>query len=348
MRRWTLSPLRYLASTRLARRAPRSLESLASRSWEIAPADSRVSRPAFSLEGQIERVTGWAFADEHPRRSMAGGVAEHAPTRGFLLENVWLLDGALYKGDAALRLTGRASHLPRLGADRLIERAALFCSPMGNRYFGQWLMDDCVTYPLAAAEGLPVTTNQPVNAHTPAYEDWLGMKPLRLDSAFFRELVVFEDVGQNRNKRARFRELGRKLLSHVEARDHPGVFILRGTTGERRLLENELELAERLREERGIRVLDPSKVGVPAIVAACAGAGTVIGVEGSGLIHGILVIREGGSILTLQPPNRFVSVYKDLADRDGQNFGFVVGRIDGDGFSIDPEEVERTLDLFPA
>jgi hypothetical protein len=346
--RFSLVTLGHLASTRLARRPAPPIESLAAAAWEIAPAEIRVSPRAFFLPGQLERVTGWAFSDEDPRASMGGGNARHAATRAFLLKDVWLLDGALYKDGAYSWLTPRSALLPRLRAEREIERGALYCSAMGNKYFGQWLMDDCATYPLAAAEGLPVTTDQVVNVHTSAYEAWLGMEPQRLHNAFFRELVVFEDFGQNRNKHRRFRGLGERLLSRVRVEDHPGVFILRGGTGERRLLENEMELAERLRDRRGFRIVDPAASDVPAIVAACAGSRTVVGVEGSGLMHGILLLREGGSILTLQPPNRFVKVYKDLADRDGQNFGLVVGLPENSGFHIDPEEVERTLDLFPA
>ncbi|MHC8354589.1 hypothetical protein ACYZTL_04945 [Pseudomonas sp. LB3P81] len=50
----------------------------------------------------------------------------------------------------------------------------------------------------------------------------------------------------------------------------------------------------------------------------------------------------------LQPPDRFVCFFKYLTDRDQQNFGFVVGTPAGSGFTIDPDEVERTLDLFPS
>ncbi|MNM93047.1 hypothetical protein D3C81_1054080 [compost metagenome] len=70
--------------------------------------------------------------------------------------------------------------------------------------------------------------------------------------------------------------------------------------------------------------------------------------EGSQLVHGVNVLRSGGSLLALQPPNRFVSYYKYLTDRDHQHFGFVVGTPQGDGFTIDIDEVERTLDLFPS
>jgi len=86
---------------------------------------------------------------------------------------------------------------------------------------------------------------------------------------------------------------------------------------------------------------------VPSIVAACAGAKVVIGVEGSQLVHGVNVLQPGGSLLTLQPPDRFVSYYKYLTDRDHQHFAFVVGIPEGDGFRIEIGEVERTLDLLP-
>jgi len=346
--RYTFAPIRSVVSRRLMQRHPDLLQDLAVKSWEIAPAETTMTPSAWYLPGQLERVTGWAFADEHPRREMEGTAVTHAATRAYLLENVWLLDGALYKDDGYSWLTPRSSVVPPLRADLDIQRAAIFCTAMGNKYFGQWLMDDCVTYPLAEAEGTPVMTDQAVNDHTPMYEDWLGMKPLRLHNAFFHELVIFDDFGQNKHKHHRFRTMSDKLRSHVAVKTHPGIFILRGSSGSRRILRNEQEIAERLRNRRGFRIIDPGRSDLPTIAAACAGARTVVGVEGSGLIHGVLLLQHGDSILTLQPPNRFVTVFKHLADRDGQHFGFVVGRPEGSGFVIDPEEVERTLDLFPA
>ena len=339
--------IQHVLRKRLAQKQSRTLESSAVKEWEIAPGETAIAPPAYFLTNQLERVTGWTFATEHPRRAMEGGRTVHGATRGFLLKDVWLIDGSLYKDDAYAWLLPRTSRWPRIKVESEIERGALFCSAMGNKYFGQWLMDDCATYQMAASEGIPVATAQPINIHTQGYEDWLGMKPLRLNNAFFRELVLFDDVGQNRHKHQRFRDMNKRLLSHVKVTPHPGVFILRGGTGELRLLHNEVELAEYLRERRGFSILDPAKTDVPTIVATCAGAQTVIGVEGSGLMHGILALKQGGSVLTLQPPDRFVKVYKDLTDRDFQHFGFVVGLAADKGFRIDPDEVERTLDLFP-
>ena len=334
---------------RLARRPARALEALADQSWEIAPAHVAPVPPALSLPDQWERAIAFSefSSREGDLRKLRGGTeVRHSPTRAFRLREVFLIDGILYKDGASRHLHPRSRWLPQVRVEEEIDRGALYCTIGGNRYFGQWLMDDCPTYPLAVAEGVPVTTAQPVNAHTPGYEAWLGMKPARTAAARFRELIIFDDVGQNPHKHGRFRGLGEKLRGQVAPRPHPGVFIIRGTTGARRVLRNEMEVAERLRDRRGFTIVDPSKQDVPAIVQACAGARLTVGVEGSGLIHGILMLEAGGGLLVLQPPHRFSAIYKDLTDRDRQQFGFVVGHPRDDDFWIDPEEVERTLDLF--
>lgn len=359
--KWSLAAYKHMFNTRVTRKPSLPLESLAVKTWEIAPGSSAIAPPAFYLPNQLERVTGWEealfFPHEHPRRTMEGvGRVEHGPTRGFLLKDVWMIDGALYKGNAKSWLTPAAGRLPGIRVESEIRRGALYCTTGGNKWFGSWLMDDCLTYRLACDEGVPVTTapfaaNASVTRngilHAPGYENWLGMKPVRLRNAFFHELVIFDDLSQNLDKHLRFRAMGEKLLSHVDVNAHPGVFILRGGTGELRRLRNEMEVAERLRDRRGLRILDPAKSDVPTIVAACAGARTVVGIEGSHLIHGVNVLPPGGSLLVLQPPNRFLCFFKYLTDRDQQHFGFVVGTPERDGFRIDPDEVERTLDLFP-
>lgn len=339
-----------IARRKLFRLDPKFIGSLAARTWEIAGVELSTTQPAFFLPNQLERVTGWAFASGHPQREMEGGIrVAHSPTTGLMLKNAWLIDGVLYNGDACSYLQPRSRHwFPLLHVENEIDHGAVYCTYGGNKYFGQWLMDDCVTYPLAAAEGIPITTDQPVNIHTPAYESLLNMKPSRIQSAFIKEVVIFDDVGQNRHKHNRFRSINERLLFHATAKPHPGVFILRGNTGEKRILRNEMELAEHLRDKRGFRILDPAKTDVQTILSTCAGAQTVVGVEGSGLMHGILLLQPGGAVLTLQPPNRFVFLYKHLTDRDHQHFGFVVGIAEENGFRIILDEVERTLDLFPA
>jgi len=348
--RWSLLPVKDMLRRKFFRKEPISLESVADKTWEIAPGETSVTRPAIFLPNQLERITDWVFSEgRDPRDWMKGGFeVKQTPTRGYMLKNAWLIDGVLYKDNACAYLHPRSSHLPpRLHVENEITRGAIYCTFPGNRYFGQWLMDDCLIYPLAMAEGIPISTDQPASPHTLAYESLLNMNPLRLHSAFLREVVIFDDTGHNSNRRERFWAMRDKLLSHAPPLSHPGVFILRGGTGERRIMHNEVELAEYLRDKRGFRIVDITKDDVPTMVKACAGAQVVVGVEGSHLIHGIQLLPPGGAVLTLQPPNRFCYSYKPKTDRDHQYFGFVIGFTDGDGFRVDPDEVERTIDLFP-
>ncbi len=106
----------------------------------------------------------------------------------------------------------QAQRVPPLSVEHEIDRGAIYCTHNGNAWFGTWLMEDCPTYALACNEGMPVTTapsaKYPIFTQAPAYEAWLGMQPHRLRTAFFRELVLFDDQSNNRDRHARYRAMG--------------------------------------------------------------------------------------------------------------------------------------------
>ena len=53
-----------------------------------------------------------------------------------------------------------------------------------------------------------------------------------------------------------------------------------------------------------------------------------------------------GGVVTIMPPFRFCTVLKDVANREGIKFGFVVGLQQEGELMADPDEVERTIDLM--
>jgi capsular polysaccharide biosynthesis protein len=171
------------------------------------------------------------------------------------------------------------------------------------------------------------------------------MVPRRVERARFEELVVFRDP-ENADRARRADRLRARLVGPGPFDRHPGVFLLRGATGAKRTLTDERGVAERLAAERGFRVLDPSASSVEEIVAACAGARVVAGVEGSHLFHGLALMPPDAALFVIQPPRRVVSLTKRLADRRGQRFAFLVAEGGADEFAVRPEEVARTLDLL--
>lgn len=330
---------------RLLGRENAELLSVAADSWEIAPGTEVEVRPAIMLPGQLERIRGSEFGSiEDVVRDFIGGFASmQGATKGYRLNDVLLHDGILYADGAMMHLRKRSKWSPFVVPAQELDTASIYESWMGNRWFGLWLANDCPTYRLTGETGNPFTIGMPTG-HKQDYEARFGMTPARGSSAWFRELFLFDDASNNRHKRHRADAM-RQMLAHDAMPSHPGVFLIRGNTGDPRILLNEREIAEHLNRTRGFQVLDPSHASVDEIARVCANARVVAGIEGSHLNHGFAVMPPNSCALAIFPPTRAVSVMKMLTDRQEQDFAVVIGEGSDEAFTADIGEIERTLDL---
>jgi hypothetical protein len=342
-----LRPLTHLFMRALGSSA-KELETAADECWEISPAEKRYIRPAKFLAGQLDRIRGTEFAaKEEIVQAFKGNFdAMEGPTLGFRLKHVDLVDGALYAGNAHKRLRKSSRLLPIHKRPEEIASGAFYESWVGNRWFGNWLSDDCLTYRLAESFDDPVTTVTEPNGHVSNYEALLGIRPKRLLQAHFNELIWFQDLPNNLGKRQRARDCGERLRAGCNAEPHPGVFLLRGATGLKRVLTNEHAIAEALAAKRGFRILDPSSLSVKEIIEACGSARIVAGVEGSQLLHGLAAMPADAALFVIQPPERVVAALKIVTDRQEQTYSFIIGEGGAEEFSASIDEIERTLDLL--
>ncbi|AGT11075.1 glycosyltransferase family 61 protein [Paracoccus aminophilus] len=343
---WSWRPLSYRLG-RLAGRGTRELAGLAVEREEIAPGEIRPVPPVIILPGQAERITRTEFA---PRdmvlRSLAGDPAEQiAPTLAWHLRDVDLIDGVLYTNGLSLHLH-RRTRLPRPARMEDAGSGALYETWVGNRWFGNWLLDDCLSYRLAEAAGQPVTTRSGSGGHVPRYETLLAMAPRRVGDVHFDELIVFDDHANNTNRLARAQDMRRRLIGAGHPTPSPGVFLLRGHSGDQRRLLNEDELAARMARDFGFSVVFPEDHSVDELIVLCGGAKVVMGVEGSQLNHGIAVMPEGGTLFTLQPADRATTAMKLLSDRWQQRFAMVIGQGEASGFTIKWSDIARTMELI--
>jgi len=327
----------------------KTYDELSARSWQIAPACRRTEPPCLFDEADLARVTGYALASsaEIERPRLRGGPLEHGATRAYLLRDVSLMDGHLFCPGMTYELSD--GPVPWTGHEPQSERdqAVLASTHYGFRFFGHWVGDDLPLRLLAAEFGEPVTWDQPPTPHQRDYARRLDVEVEALGATHFGELIVIDDRGQNADKRRRLSLLRERLRRPLPSESHPGVMLLRGLTGERRLLHNEDAIAERLRR-RGFTIARSGDPCTAELIDACAGAQVVVGVEGSQNAHGLLGVADGGTMLALQPPQRFGNVYKDRCDCLGLRYGFVVGHAQADGgFTIDADALERLLDRLP-
>jgi len=315
--------------------------------WEVAPPSHVEVRRAKTLPGQIDRIRRAEFAtmSELVTHLSGGYASAQSATTGYRLKNVLLQDGVLYAAGAVRHLRTRSAPFrPAVLAAPEHAFGSLYESWGGNRWFGNWLSDDCLSYRLAEETGHPYTTDLATH-HKGDYAHRLGIRPERGTSAWFRELIVFDDSANNEHRRARADDMRRRLVPGPIHR-HPGVFLLRGASGQSRILMNERAIGDHLAARQGFQVIDPSTASVEEIILACAGARVIAGVEGSHMVHGLVVMPADACALVIMPPMRGASDLKHLTDRQGQDYALVVGEGDTDRFIADADCIERTLDLL--
>lgn len=342
----SVEPLLAMLRRRLGLRLP-DLTERALESWEISPGAEVEVPPALALPGMAERIRATVFASlPDVLRAFAGTPAQwHGPTRGFLLRDVTLHDGRLAARGAEAHLRPRQGlpfhgRLPDLGS------AALYETWVGNRWFGNWLADNCLTHGLALASGRPVLATAAAKPpHGPDYQALYGMAPRLAAAGHFDELVLFDDLPDNPGKRARAAALRARLMAQVpEPVPCPGVMLLRGESGDRRMLQNEMALAETL-AAHGFLVLDPMREPAARLAQVLAGAAVAVGIEGSQMVHALVTLPPGATIVAIQPPDRTCATLKSLGERLQLRFGYVVAEGSAGQYRVEAAEVLRTLDL---
>jgi len=329
------------------RRASASLRlaDVAEKSWELAPAESILIPPAIYDEDELTRVTGVDVdsSREIEWRRIRGGLLEYRPTVAYQLRNAILSGGHVILPQFVRPVTTEPWPLLGRYAETEIDPALLTATFNGSRYFGHWMMDELTRILAAPRIGQPVAPPRALSTHQRDYLRLLGLEQRERSDVLFRQLTVIDERNQNADRRERYAVMRERARRRRHAVPCEGVMLLRKRTGVARVLHNEEELADQLLR-RGFRTMCPTEHTVAEILDACMDAKVVVGVEGSQMMHALLVMRDGGTLLTLQPPSRFNNILKTYCDGLGLRYAFTVGDQRDNGFYVEPERLMRLLD----
>lgn len=343
--------LKRMARRALLGRAP-DIRALARETWTLCPAEVAHTLPAIHLPGEMDRlesVSPWRQLDAE-LATIRGGTVHHAASEAHLLEDVEIAGACLYKGAAASQ-PGFGERRWWLSGDMPVEHhheSHLITSHMGSHFFGTLLLDD---YPLALLppEGAHrfLMVGQP-SWHNAQYRELLEL-PMSppVQRARIDRLVVYTDFGQNSLKVKRYGALRAALRKNCprQARSSAGVYLRRGRSGELRLLENETQIEAAL-ARMGFDIIDPMTLTAAEISSRTLDAPLVVSVEGSHLSHAIFSASDRAAFVVLQPPNRLCMSYKEFTDQVGSmRFAFLVGEGGAHGFRVEPDHLERLLEL---
>lgn len=306
--------------------------------------------PALHPDGALDHITGlspWRSWDRETDL-IRGGPDHHAPTRKIIMRDVWISGPAAYKRET--------KYCPGFGAERLrtaypdgprnLDNATLVSCFAGSLFFGPFLKDSLPQELLPESDARMITMRTKDYGHETGYRALFDLvAPPRVDRARIGRLTFFEDIGQNRHKAGRYDILRQRLRNALRGKEKAPqpVYLKRGATGEKRLIQNEAAL-EACLAKNGFDIVEPARLSPAEIAERTLDAPLVISVEGSHISHVAYSMAKDGTLLVIQPPDRFAMAFKEFTDRNGIRFAFVVGRPDGDRFVVDIAELQHFLD----
>jgi capsular polysaccharide biosynthesis protein len=324
----------------------KTLEEIASAREELSPAKKFFHpQPAYE-KSDLSRITGFGFgttrAFEMEQTQAIRRV--HQPTVAYTVKDLLHIDGIFYANRFKHSVTLSRGHALVWGLATEIAGGVLGQSWIGAKFFGHWLLDDIPLARLAGQRGVPLGINRPLQPQQKQYLDLFDAPLVPLpQTAWVRTLEIVQDSGMNDLRVQRWRAMRRQFAASANALKQPGVFLMRGRTGEQRLLSNEMQVADLL-IARGFNVVNPGLASLNEVRTATANARLVVGVEGSQLSHGLLGVADGGAMVVLQPPFRFNNAYRERCDLLGITYAFIVGHTAEGGFSVDVDALARLLD----
>jgi len=346
-----LTPIQAIPYARLVRRlfsGPVSLQSIAYRQDILCPEEKETVRPAIFLPGQIEKVSA-SMRESTMEREIAAATsttATHAPTIAYHVKDAVLLDGTIYARGYKQFIADKSLFVSSVREPRHLQSSGLASSYIGTKYFGHWLIDDCLTYRLAQQLSTPLCLRRPNPSwHQKQYEEYFDQDWTPTDRALIDHLIVFQDFAQNSLKRERYNALRECIKARFKG-EGMGLYVYfrRGQTGAIRVIQNEDEIIDAL-TKRGFLVLDVASDSLDKIIKTLLHAKIIVTLEGSHAAHCVYTTPENSGLLLLQSPDRFCNVYKGWTDCLNVRYGFVIGAV-GDGYYFSTSEILRTADLM--
>lgn len=301
------------------------------------------------LEGQIDLIIGTPRFD-----NLADQLAlvrktriVHAPVVRYTLENcmvqasgVYFRGGSYRKHNLCLRdlLT-----TPRLET----EEALYSMSFVSHAFFGHFIRDACATALLAQPGQALLLDVKPEWPHAAEYVAVFRLEPASPGPRFVRRLTLCDDRSQGTHKRARYKELRRRISRAYgpwgEATDT--VYLRRGNGGAARLVADEDRVVESL-AARGYRIVALEGATMADLAKELRNARRVVTMEGSHINHVHYLTPPGLDLCVLMANDQTTFVHRAVGHAFGARFGFVVCRRVGDAYRLDLDQLLRTMDLF--
>ncbi|WOI55685.1 glycosyltransferase family 61 protein [Palleronia sp. LCG004] len=304
------------------------------------PSDVVECLPAKYEPAQIDRVVACGFSSTISQEieKLEATNYREVPLAACRLGRSMIVGGQILTDESRYYLGPQSPLEAMREAPKSYDRACVYNSALGLRYFGHWLHDDCSVREAVAGREPCISLRRPKWPDADVYETAFGHVQDQPEHAVVESLTVYADRAFSRAKAENVRALRRKLRERIAPRKKGQiVFLRRGPSAVARHIVEEEQLIKHL-DRAGIRIVDPER-GTTETIEELLDAALVISVEGSQAAHAVYCAADRGSMLILQPPDRFYNPGVEWCRMAGLSYGTVIGEAAEGGFRIHSDEV---------
>ena len=330
-------------------RGRKELPEMADSVETVAPEEKGHCPATIYLEDQLQNIIAPAprgrLEDQFAR--MKAHPVVHRPVLRYELRDCLVYPNGVCVKGANLQQFGPLQHRLLLTRPiRELDRAFFSIDRAAMQYFGHWLTDACTTALLKREDEALILPTRDSWPDTRFYCGLFDFEPEAGELFYVRRLSFCEDIAHGSSKHARFSELRRRARRRFSGGKAKKIYIRRGRTGAERVLHNDDDITALL-EREGFLVLSVEEQGAQGMLSAGMDADIVVSMEGSHQAHAMLMLKDNGVMLTIQPPDRFNHVFRAVTLGAGLRYATVVAVWSEEDKTrrLDPDSLLRTIEL---
>lgn len=315
---------------------------------EISPATTVTIPPVIMPEGTLERVTGvsiWTTL-ERSRSLAKGGSRDLSALYRYVFRDALATPTGFFTAKAGFNEVERYPWLSLGRKPRSVEQGHNAMTFASHIFFGHWIREG-LALSLLEPEGTPIfLPPKPDWPHTSQYIERAGIDVLPDDFVHFGEMSFIDLRSPSPRMFEGLSKLHGRLHKAPQREAPQGLFLSRGATGAARDIVNEDDLRRAL-EDRGFVTLDMT-ADLETLQRQALGVPLTVSMEGSNLMHALLLARRGAGHLILNPADRFNLGYNFHARGTDARIATTIAERTEAGYRVDIDATLRTLDSLAA
>lgn len=310
------------------------------------------SRVPIYLEKNLDKVKGVPFGiplvDEF--KEFNSSTYNSGPFYHYELNDLIIIKNRIYFEKYEYQLNPLEKTLRVYNSNNFeeYEKAAFSSMRISTVFFGHWLCEELILIDyLQGNEN--IVSSSPPTAQKKEIMTLFDLKYHATSFARIKSATMYEGWQHTKTYNDILRKYKEKIsfltLKQTSMRQKI-VYLKRGKTASKRILENENKLLQMLSNNFDVKDFVAESTPITELYSAIYSADIILSIEGSQMAHAIIAGKPGSVLVCIQPPLRFYNPFKNYCSDAGLHYAVYVADqgLNKEGFIVDLDEFNCLLD----